>query len=286
MRSTIMSAMRRLRGKVVWITGASSGIGEAVAVEAARAGAALVLSGRRRDALEHVGAACTAAGAARVALLPFDLEDAAARAAACDLAPALLGPIDIVILNAGVSQRATLLETDPAVFERVMNLDFTAQVDLVRRCLPAMVARRSGCLVAIASVAGLAGAPLRPAYSAAKHALAGLFQNLRADLVGSGVRIVTVYPGFVRTAVDRNALAGDGTPAGVEDPDVAGGFDPARVARRIVRAAVSGPVEVRVAFDLKMRFGVFLSRHAPSLWASLSRNHAGTRGPAERVGRR
>ena len=281
-----MTAMTRLPGKVLWITGASSGIGEAVALEAARGGAALVLSGRRRDALERVAAACVAAGSARTALLPFELADAQARAAACDLAPSLLGPLDIVVLNAGVSQRATFLDTAPDVFDRVMHVDFTAQADIVRHCLPAMVARRSGCLLAIASVAGLAGAPLRPAYSAAKHALAGLFQNLRADLVGSGVRIVTVYPGFVRTAVDRNALAGDGTPAGVEDPDVAGGFDPARVARRIVRAAVSGPVEVRVAFDLKMRFGVFLSRHAPSLWASLSRHHTGTRGPAERVGRR
>jgi dehydrogenase/reductase SDR family member 7B len=275
-----MIAMARLAGKILWITGASSGIGEAVAFEAARGGAGLILSGRRHAALERVGAACAAAGAARTALLPFDLEDAAARAAACDLAPSLLGPVDIVVLNAGVSQRATFLDTAPAVFDRVMNLDFTAPADIVRRCLPAMVARRSGCLLAIASVAGLAGAPLRPAYSAAKHALAGLWQNLRADLVGSGVRIVTVYPGFVRTAVDRNALTGDGTPAGVVDPDVAGGFDPAPVARRIVRAALSGPVEVRVAFDARMRLGVFLSRHAPALWASLAHRHAGAHGSA------
>ncbi len=281
-----MIAMTRLVGKVVWITGASSGIGEAVALEAARGGAALILSGRRRDALERVAAACVAAGSARTALLPFDLADAQARAAACDLAPSLLGPIDIVVLNAGVSQRATFLDTAPEVFDRVMHVDFTAQADIVRRCLPAMVARRSGCLLAIASVAGLAGAPRRPAYSAAKHALAGLFQNLRADLVGSGVRIVTVYPGFVRTAVDRNALAGDGTPAGVEDPDVAGGFDPAPVARRIVRAALSGAVEVRVAFDVRMRLGVFLSRHAPALWASLAHRHAEAAWLAERAGRR
>ncbi len=272
----MMATVKRLAGHVLWITGASSGIGESIALEGARGGAKLILSGRRTDALESVARACAAAGAGGTAVLPFDLELPADRAVACACAPSLLGPLDVLILNAGVSQRSTFLETTPEVFDRLMEVDFAAQVDLIRRCLPAMAARGSGCLVAISSVAGLAGAPLRPAYSSAKHAMAGLLQNLRSDLVGSGVRIVTVYPGYVRTAVARNALAGDGKPLGAEDPNVAGGADPAAVARRIVRAILGGPVEVRVAFDLKTRLGVFLSRHAPSLWASLSHRHAGS----------
>jgi len=264
-----------LQSKVVWITGASSGIGRALAAEAAAQGARVVLSGRRREVLDEVSRECRERGAEAGAVLCFDLENPEARAEACAVAPSLLGPIDVLILNAGMSQRATFLETSAETFDRVMNLDFTAQVDLVRRCLPAMVSRRSGCLVAVSSIAGLAGAPLRPAYSSAKHALAGLFQNLRSELTGTEVRVVTVYPGYVRTSVARNALSGDGKPMASDDPNIEGGADPAPVARRILRAALGGKPEVLVAFDLKSRFGLFLSRYMPSAWASLSRKHAG-----------
>jgi dehydrogenase/reductase SDR family member 7B len=266
---------KSIRGKAVWITGASSGIGRALALEAAALGARLVLSGRRKDALDELAIECAGRGAAAAEVLAFDLEDAAARADACERAPGLLGSVDVLILNAGMSQRATFLDTAPAVFDRIMNLDFAAQVDMARRCLPAMVDRGSGTLVAVSSIAGLAGAPLRSAYSSAKHALAGLFQNLRSELVGTGVRIVTAYPGYVRTAVARNALSADGKPAAADDPHIEGGFDPAPVARRILRAVLGGRVEVKVAFDLKSRFGLFLSRHMPSAWATLSHRHAG-----------
>src|SRR5208337_1989635 len=176
-----------LRGKIVWITGASSGLGRALALEAARQGAKLILSGRRREALEQAAAACAAAGSGATAVLAFDLENTEARAKACAEAPALLGPIDVLVLNAGISQRSSFLETAPEVFDRIMSLDFAAQADMARRCLPAMVARRSGCLVAISSFIGLAGVPMRSGYSSAKHALAGLFQTLRSELAGTGV---------------------------------------------------------------------------------------------------
>jgi short-subunit dehydrogenase len=270
-------ARKSIRGKAVWITGASSGIGRALALEAAKAGAKLILSGRKEAALEAAARECSLLGAEGAAVLAFDLEDAAARASACARAPELFGPLDALVLNAGMSQRSTFLGTSSEAFDRVMRLDFDAQVDLARRCLPAMVARRSGCLVAVSSMTGLAGLPLRPAYSAAKHALAGLFQNLRAELVDSGVRIATVYPGYVRTAVARNALAGDGSAAGADDPHIEAGADPARVARRMLRALSGGPVEVKVAFDLKLRFGLFLSRRMPSAWARLSARHVGLR---------
>jgi short-subunit dehydrogenase len=266
---------KSVSGKVVWITGASSGIGRAIALEAAAGGARIVLSGRRREVLDEVSAECRALGAQAGAVLAFDLESAPARAEACEAAPGLLGPIDILVLNAGISQRSVFLETSPEAFDRVMNLDFAAQVDLVRRVLPAMVARGSGTLVAVSSVAGLCGLPLRPAYSAAKHALAALFQTLRAELRGSGLRIVTVYPGYVRTGVARNALAGDGSPMGAEDPRIEGGVDPAPVARRILDAALGGRTEVKVALDPNSRLAIFLSRRAPTIFARLSARHAG-----------
>jgi NAD(P)-dependent dehydrogenase (short-subunit alcohol dehydrogenase family) len=138
-----------------------------------------------------------------------------------------------------------------------------------------MIERRSGCIAAVSSFIGLAGMPMRPAYSAAKHALAGLFQNLRSELVGTGVRVVTVYPGYVRTSIAHNALTGDGRPTAAEDRRIESGADPAPVARRILRAAIGGRQEVTVAFGLEHRLGLFLSRHAPSAWARLSARHAG-----------
>lgn len=267
--------MRRyLSGKVVWITGASSGIGRALALETASRGARLVLSGRRAGALEEVAAECRARGA-EAAVLAFDLEAPEARASACSDAPLPFGRIDAIVLNAGVSQRSLFMETAPEAFDRVMRLDFDAQVDLVRRMLPAMAERGSGCLLAVSSIAGLAGAPLRPAYSSAKHALAGLFQNLRAELYGTGLRIVTAYPGYVRTRIARNALDAGGRPTGAEDPNIEGGADPARVARRMARSLAGGRVEYTVGFDAKARFGLFLSRYLPAAWAALSRRHAG-----------
>ncbi len=269
------TARASLRGKVIWITGASSGIGRAIALEAAALEARTVLSGRRIDTLDEVSRECQARGGQAAAVLAFDLESSEARAEACEAAPKLLGPVDVIVLNAGMSQRAGFLDTSAAVFDRIMNLDFTAQVDMVRRCLPAMVERGSGTLVAISSFIGLAGMPLRPAYSSAKHALSGLFQSLRAELVGTGVRVVTAYPGYVRTSVAHNALSGDGTPTKSADPHIEDGVDPAPVARRILRAMLKGVPEVKVAFRLEQRVGLVLSRYTPTTWARLSARHEG-----------
>jgi short-subunit dehydrogenase len=268
-------------GKVIWITGASSGIGREVALAAASRGARVLLSGRRVEALDEVARECEARGGQAAAVLAFDLERPEARAEACGAAPSLLGPVDALVLNAGVSQRSTFLGTAAEAFDRVMRLDFDAQVDLIRRVLPEMVGRGSGCIVAVSSFVGLAGQPLRPAYSSAKHALAGLFQNLRGELSGTGVRVVTVYPGYVRTAIARNALDGSGKPSGTADPHIEGGVDPAVVGRRIVRAIAGGPVEVKSGFTPKLRFALFLSRRLPSLYARMSASHAG---PAARRG--
>jgi dehydrogenase/reductase SDR family member 7 len=267
--------MVKIKGKTIWITGSSSGIGRAITLEAASRGAALVLSGRRRDALDEIVKECLSRGAAAAVALDFDLEDGAALKAACARLPSLLGPPDIVVLNAGMTQRSTFLSTAPGTFDRVMKLDFAAQVDILRSVLPPMVARGSGCVVAVSSFVGLAGQPLRPAYASAKHALAGLFQNIRSELSGTGVRVVTVYPGYVRTAVARNALSGDGKPMGTDDPHIEGGVDPGLVARRILRSFGSGTVEVKTGFTLKLRFALFLSRHFPSAYASMSKRHAG-----------
>ncbi len=265
-----------LRGAALWITGAASGLGAAIAVGAARRQARLLLSDRRVDALHATAAACHAARGPEAApradelLLPFDLSDPAARAASIGNIPGLFGEVDVLVLAGGLSQRSTFLDMKPAVFDYIMEVDFRAQVELIRACLPGMLERGRGAVLIISSLAGLAGAPLRSAYSAAKHALAGLAQSLRAETRGSGVRIVTVYPGFVRTGIGAAALDAEGKSRGIEDPRIAGGADPAACARRILDAALRGPVEIKVGFDATARAALFLSRRLPSLWAALS----------------
>jgi len=295
-----------LEEKVVWITGASSGIGRALAVEAARRGARLILSGRNEAALGETSEMCGRAGSTldaggrtgsgalpnpgapphasgrsgssahpACAILPFDLADVRACAEAARRAEAIFGHIDVLALNAGVSQRAKFADTAPEVFDAILRINFGASVALIRAVLPGMRARGSGTIVAVSSVAGLMGAPWRTAYSASKHALAGFFGSLRAELYGSGVQISMVYPGFVRTAISENAFAGDGSKHGELDPLQQAGQAPAETARIVWNSVCAGALEIRVAFDFKARLGVFLSRHAPRLFVRSISRHGG-----------
>jgi len=253
-----------LRGKVVWITGASSGIGEAMALEAARRGALLILSGRGEKALGAVAAACPAGSAA---VLAFDLADKARRREAAAKATSLFGRVDCLVLNAGVSQRSRFENSSPEVFDLIMETNFGASVDLTRILLPEMTKRNSGCVVCVSSVAGLMGAPWRTAYSASKHALGGFFASLRAELQGKKIQITMVFPGFVRTNISINALDGDGGKHGILDPLQKNGQDPADAACIILNGIEGGKAEIKVAFDAKARLGLFLSRHFPALFA-------------------
>lgn len=258
-----------IANKVLWITGASSGIGEALAREAARRGALLILSGRNEKALETIAAEC-APGAK--AVLPFDLADKERRIGAAASAEAFFGRVDCLVLNAGVSQRSRFEDSSPEVFDLIVETNFAASVDLTRALLPGMVERGSGCIACVSSIAGLMGAPWRTAYSASKHALGGFFSSLRAELQGKGIQITMVFPGFVRTNISMNALEGDGGKHGILDPLQKNGQDPAVTARIVLDGIEAGKPEIKVAFDAKARLGLFLSRHFPALFAkSISR---------------
>ena len=261
-----------LKGKVLWITGASSGIGAALAEEGARRGAALILSGRNLDALDAVA---SRNGKNRIAVLPFDLADKTERSEAVVKAQQCFGHIDCLILNAGVSQRARFADTSAEVFDLIMETNFKAAVDLVRAILPKMLERRSGVIACVSSVAGLMGAPWRTAYSASKHALGGFFSSLRAELSGKDIQITMIYPGFVRTPISRNAFSGDGSRHGILDPLQASGQDPAITACKILDAIEAGKLELKVAFDAKAKLGVFLSRHFPALFVKSISRHGG-----------
>ena len=248
-----------LRASVVWITGASGGIGEALALQASAAGAKLVLTARRVAELERVRAAC--AHPAQVALLPLDLcefdADAAQRAAA-----AHFGPIDILVNNAGISQRSLLVDTELSTYRRIFELDFFAVAALTRAVVPPMRARGRGQIVAISSVTGKVAVPLRTGYSAAKHAVQGFMDAARAELARDGLVFTTVCPGFVRTDISYNAITGDGGRHGRLDAGQARGLPAAECARRIWEAVERDCAEVLIGREA---WAVWLQRFAPGL---------------------
>jgi len=230
----------RFEGRVVWITGASSGIGAALADAFAAEGAALILSGRRREALEAI------AGDALV--LPFEATDQAALPGAVESAWDWRGGVDILVNNAGVSQRSLAIDTDPEVYRTLIETDLIAPIFLTQAILPLMAERGSGHIVAISSVAGRLGPVLRTGYAAAKHGLIGYCDSLRAEVeTAYGIKVTTILPGSVRTRVAANALQGDGSARGVSDANIDAGMDPAECARRILDAVAAGTRELVVA---------------------------------------
>ena len=231
-------------GKVVWVTGASSGIGVALAEAFAAAGAVLILSGRRVDALRDVATRLPT----EALVLPFETTDIAALPDIVARAWGWRERVDILVNNAGISQRSLALDTGLDIYRRILEVDFFAPLALTQLVLPRMVARRAGHIVAVSSVAGMLGLPLRTAYCAAKHALIGYADALRSEVEEAyGVRVTTVLPGSVRTQIAVNALQADGTVRGVSDTNIDNGMDPAEVARRVLAGLTDGAPEIVIA---------------------------------------
>jgi dehydrogenase/reductase SDR family member 7B len=257
-----------LRDKVVWVTGASSGIGEALARELAARGARLVLSARRVDRLEDVRRGC---GEDRARVVALDLGEPASFPEVVGQAEALFGRIDVLVNNAGVSQRSLFVETEPAVIRRLAEIDFLGPVLLTRAALPAMVARGSGHLVFVSSLTGKVGIPLRTIYAAAKHALCGFADSLRPELWRHGIGVSVVAPGFVRTDISQSALEGDGRAHGTLDAGIAAGISAQRCALAIVRALERERREVFVGLGRRERLALTLKALAPGLLARMLR---------------
>lgn len=234
-------------GQTAWITGASSGIGAALARGLARDGARLVLSGRNVAALEAVAAEC---GDALV--LPFETTDHPALPGAVERAWAWAeatgsGGIDMLVNNAGISQRSLAVETAYPVYEQIVAVDLLAPIALTQALLPRMVARGSGRIVMISSIAGKAGAPMRTAYSAAKFGLIGYADALRVEVAPHGLQVQVIAPGSIRTDVSRNALTADGQRRGASDAAIDNGIDPDLAAAEMLAALAAGQREIVIA---------------------------------------
>jgi short-subunit dehydrogenase len=229
-------------GKVAWITGASSGIGAALARELAARGAHVVLSGRDAARLAEVAADC-----GETLILAFDVRDEAALADATAKAIAWKGGVDIAFANAGISQRSRALKTAMQVYRDIIDVDLTAQIAFSQGLIGHMAGRGSGALGFISSIAGKVGVPMRTAYSAAKFGLAGYADALRAELSINGVSVHTIYPGSVATNVSRNALNADGAARGRSDKAIDEGIPADVAARAMLDGITNGEREIIVA---------------------------------------
>ena len=230
-------------GQTAWITGASSGIGEALAKGLASRGARLVLSGRNVAELERVAGAC--GGEALV--LPFETTDYAALPAHAARAWDWRGGIDILINNAGISQRSLAVESDFAVYDRIVGVDLLAPIALTQQVLPRMAARGSGRLAFVSSVAGKVGVPLRSAYCAAKFGIIGYADSVRAETAHLGLQVHSIIPGSIRTNVSRNALTSDGSRRGASDSAIDNGIDPDEAVADMLARMLAGEREIIVA---------------------------------------
>ena len=250
----------------VWITGASSGIGEALAVAFHRAGAKMILSARREDELKRVQTAC--GGEPNTRILPMDVTNAKELPEKTELALGMFGGIDILVLNAGITQRSLTRETDESVYRQLMEVNFFASEALARAVLPSMLAQKSGHMVVISSIAGKFGVPLRSGYSASKFALHGFFEVLRAEEEKNGIHVTMVCPGYIRTDISLSALRGDGGKHAKMDPGIQQGMPAAECARRILKGVKRGKQEIIVGAKREQAL-VYAKRFFPSLLASM-----------------
>lgn len=238
-------------GKTAWITGASSGIGAALAGEWARRGANIILSGRDESRLSAVADRLETETKA----LPFDVRDEEAMQQATQEAAGWKDGVDIFVANAGISQRSPAVDTDMQVYRDIIDIDLTAQIAATQALLPHMTQRGSGKLLFISSIAGKVGVPMRTAYCAAKHGLIGYADALRGELSQSGIDVHVVCPGSVATDVSRNALSADGTPRGRSDKVIDSGIAPDEAAARIIDAVELNQREIIVADGMEEAMG-------------------------------
>lgn len=254
--------------KVIWITGASSGIGEELAKQLAKEKAALILSARRVDELERVKQFCLQY-TNRVEILPVDLAENNTLNDAANKAISFFGKIDMLINNGGISQRSGVLETSEEVEQRIMQINYTSAVTLTKAVLPQMEKNGFGNIILMSSITGKIGVPNRSSYCASKHAIIGYFDALRAELKmrKSPVNINIIMPGYIHTNISLHAVKGDGKEQGVMDKGQANGMPVEECVRKILSAVRSNKKEVLIG--RKELLMAYFRRFIPSLYYNL-----------------
>lgn len=259
--------MINLENKRVWITGASSGIGEALVYEMAKAGAHVILSARTEKELERVRTTCDSPE--KHVVIPLDLERYFELEDKANTVWEQQGPIDILIHCGGISQRYLAVESHLELDKKIIDINFFGAVALTRPVLQKMLQRNSGHIAVVSSILGLYGMQTRTAYSASKHALRGYFESLRNELFKTDIGITLIYPGYINTHITQNALLADGTSFGQLDKEHASGITPEQCAQKIVHAVQRKKAVVVIA-GAKERFGALLAHFFPALFRRVS----------------
>ncbi len=264
--------MKYYTGKVVWITGASSGIGEALSNQLAKYGARLILSARRKEELERVKGNCPIATQANIRILPLDLSQSDTLKLSVEAAIQMFGQVDILINNGGISQRSLAKETLLEVDRKVMEVDYFGTIGVTKYLLPHFLSRKAGHIVTISSVMGKIGTPYRSGYAAAKHALHGFFDSLRAELwkESKNIYVTIICPGWIKTNITMHAVTGDGTALNKMDGSTKTGMPTEIFAPKVLKAIANKKEEVYIG-GFKETLAVYLKRYLPGTFSKIIR---------------
>jgi len=253
------------KDKIVWITGASSGIGEALVYAFNNVEAKLIISARREDELIRVKNNCKKNS--EIFILPLDLLAHQTYKDKVKQVIEKFEKIDILVNNAGIGQRGLVKDTDFEVIKQIMDINFLGTVALTKEVLPLMLNQKCGKIVVMSSLTGKFGAPLRSAYSASKHALHGFFDTLRAETIEDNIDILLVCAGYVKTNISLNALTANGKPQNKMDDGQNNGMMPEILANKILKAISRNKKELTVGG--KEVLGVYIKRFFPNLFCKI-----------------
>ena len=254
--------MSDFNNKIVWITGASSGIGEALAYAFAKRGANLVLSARRVEELERVKANCNQPEL--VNILPMDLCKVEEMDAKVEWVISKNGKIDILVNNGGISQRSEAKDTELQVYRDIMEVNFFGTIHLSNLVMKHFLERNEGQFVVVSSITGIVGLPLRTAYTASKHAIEGFYKSLRTEIWKTNLRVLMVRPASIKTSIAKNALTGDGGKFNKADGVIDNGISPESLAESII-SAIEKNKNVLLAGPKDQQFIIRLQRFFPGL---------------------
>ena len=256
------------QNKVVWITGASSGIGKALALELSNQNALLIISARNKESLAAVKSSCK--NSENVWVLPLDLENYKDFDKTTEQAIKVYGRIDILVNNGGISQRSFAKDTLVSVDQKIMDINYTGTIALTKAVLPHFLERQQGHFVVTTSIVGKIGSPLRSSYAASKHALHGFFDSLRTEVYNDSIDVTLICPGFVSTNISMNALTGDGTSQQKMDTATANGITPKRFAKLMANAIKNKKEEAYIS-GFKEKLGVYVKRWFPKVFSIMIR---------------
>ncbi|UKN02571.1 SDR family oxidoreductase [Paracrocinitomix mangrovi] len=258
----------RFKGKTIWITGASSGIGKQLAIQLNALGANVIISARRVERLTYIDDHCPCRE--NMTVVPLDLTNHESVVNAVKKVESL-GSLDLLIHNAGIAQKGLVIENEIAIDRQVMETNFFGTVDLTKEVMPIFLKQKKGWFAVVTSIAGVVGVPGRSGYSASKHALHGYFDSLRAELIDCDLNVTIIMPGFIKTNITKKELTGHGKAYGKLEKSHALGMDPDKAAKKIIKRLKPSRQNIIVGgFEVT---SVYIQRIFPKLYNFIVRRH-------------